>query len=229
MKYCINCGKQISKQAKFCPECGTSQENFTNLRETKYEGTIHKCPNCGETIDSFTMKCPSCSIEIRDNEESNSLKKFKESLESIDFSYNSQPVGGVFRRFFKNQNNDKKITLIRCFPIPNNKEDIYEFMLLAAANIDFKLYGLGDRGILSAAQRDLSDAWLSKLEQAYQKAKILFGSTPEFVTIKEIYDTQIKRMKKEKMKLSIILISVFGSFLCVFGLIFLILSLNGVF
>ena len=78
-------------------------------------------------------------------------------------------------------------------------------------------------------QRDLSDAWLSKLEQAYQKAKILFGSTPEFVTIKEIYDTQIKRMKKEKMKLSIILISVFGSFLCVFGLIFLILSLNGVF
>lgn len=37
---------------------------------------------------------------------------------------------------------EQKIDLIRNFSIPNTKEDVLEFIVLAAANIDLKVYGL---------------------------------------------------------------------------------------
>ena len=70
-------------------------------------------------------------------------------------------------------NVDEEIVgLIKNFSIPNNKEDIMEFAILASSNIDVKVYGSleGQRyQMLNPAQREISDAWLAKFEQANQK------------------------------------------------------------
>jgi hypothetical protein len=56
-------------------------------------------------------KCPECGFEIRDNRASNAVTKFAEQYQSADV--------------------EKQISLVQSFPIPNNKEDLYEFTSLA--------------------------------------------------------------------------------------------------
>ncbi|WP_102268298.1 hypothetical protein [Massilicoli timonensis] len=76
----------------------------------------------------------------------------------------------------------KKEELIRTFYIPNTKEEIYEFFILASSNI--KIGGMN------------TNAWMVKIEQAYQKAELSFGNTSEFERLKSMY-VQIKKMNKK--------------------------------
>lgn len=169
MLFCSNCGKQLEDDAKFCSGCGkvvNSNTSTESKRKVEYKGTIHKCPNCGEILDAFTVKCPSCDYEIRDASVTESVK---------DFSYK-----------LENARNDKdKASIIRHFPIPNDKEDIWEFLILAATNVDGKI------------DSEISDAWLVKLEQVMRKAKILFDDD-ESIKVEKQYAEILKKLNKEK-------------------------------
>ncbi len=169
MQYCTNCGKQLDDDAKFCSRCGKAINSNTSnesKRKIEYNGTIHKCPNCGEILDAFTVKCPSCNYEIRNALVTESIKEFSYKLETA------------------NSDSDKA-TIIRHFPIPNDKEDILEFLILAASNADKKI------------DSEISEAWLVKLDQVMRKAKILFDEN-ESLKIKKQYDEILKKLKKEK-------------------------------
>ena len=50
MAFCINCGQELTEDAKFCANCGQAVGNnsSTSQRKTVYDGELHKCPNCGE-------------------------------------------------------------------------------------------------------------------------------------------------------------------------------------
>ena len=177
MAFCMNCGKPLPDGAKFCVNCGNpvNEANSTNQRKTTYEGEIRKCPNCGEILNSFTIVCPSCGYELRGSNSANSIK---------EFSLNLSRIGS----------NSQKIDLIRAFPIPNNKEDIFEFMILAASSFDSSFY------VAHQNEEDISDAWLSKIEQCYEKSKLLFeNDTPSFQKIQEIYE-KVKLECAEKLK-----------------------------
>lgn len=106
-------------------------------------------------------------------------KKFKKGDEAEE----------AFRRF-ESQKAKEKASLIINFSVPNTKEDIMEFMILASSNID--------------AQKDIDDevtkAWRSKLEQVYQKAEITMGGHPDFVQVKSIYDRKKEELKNNKVK-----------------------------
>ena len=81
------------------------------------------------------------------------------------------------------QSESYKINLVKTFPIPNNKEDIFEFMLLASTNFDHMYYAS------HRDEEDVSDAWLIKIEQCYNKAQILFSKDdPDFLKIREMYE-----------------------------------------
>ena len=140
MAFCSNCGQEIADKCKFCSDCGIPLNAETNEKQERrknvYEGEIHKCPNCGEVLNSFTLTCPSCGYEIRGNKSSNSVHEFAMRLLQLN-------------------DEKQKIMLIRSFPIPNSKEDILEFVILASTNIDRKI------------DNELSDAWQAKFAQAY--------------------------------------------------------------
>lgn len=169
MPFCSNCGQQINDGAKFCPSCGTavSNEKPNNQRKTVFEGNIHKCPNCGEVLTSFTSNCPSCGYEIRGASNSAAVQEFAVKLASAE-------------------SRQEKIAIIRNFPIPNTKEDILEFMILASTNIVDNL------------EKDISAAWQSKTEQAYQKAQIIFQDEKEFSRIQNIYSQVCVKLTKQK-------------------------------
>lgn len=168
MPFCSNCGQQINDGAKFCPSCGTavSNEKTNSQRKTVFEGNIHKCPNCGEVLNSFTSNCPSCGYEIRGSSNPAAVQEFAVKLASAE-------------------SRQEKIAIIRNFPIPNTKEDILEFMILASTNIGDNL------------EKDISAAWQSKTEQAYQKAQIIFQDEKEFSRIQNIYSQVCVKLTKQ--------------------------------
>lgn len=206
MPYCVNCGKQISEDTKFCPHCGTktdipSGENLEKRKET-YAGEIRKCPNCGEVLSAFEIKCHSCGFELRNVKASAAIQEFYQKIVQIESQRNECQEGET----------EKSIAnVIRNFPVPNTKEDVLEFMMLAASNIDTSLYSVqGDRKKSKEyqAQKIVNDAWCATAEQTYHKAKLSFENDPDFSAIQELYTHKIKSIRLEKQKGTL---NIFGS------------------
>lgn len=193
--YCPYCGTKLDKGARFCKNCGESLiqkqqsagerlfheppkqdeqqpkaeplgEDPRAKRKTVYDGELHKCPNCGELLKSFTTVCPTCGYELR------SVKT-------------NSPVETLAKKIEQASSLDEKIELITNFYIPNTKEDIYDFFILAVSNLEDKWY-------------DTDDAWRAKLEQAYHKAKLSFGNTPEFEYLEKLYTRTRKELNKRE-------------------------------
>lgn len=216
MAYCMNCGQQLPEGAKFCSSCGTATGDVkteTAQRKTVYDGELHKCPNCGELINAFVTICPACNYELRGAKASSIVKEFADKLEQIERTREAQKSNSFIGMLYGsdgqlNKTDEQKISLIRSFSIPNTKEDIFEFMILAASNIDLKLYGLGDKGVITASQRAVSDAWLAKFEQAYEKASFAFSTSSDFLSIKDIHDKKIKQLKRKKWEIPMLILGI---------------------
>ena len=157
MPFCSNCGKQVPNGSKFCYNCGSSivtDYQSTSKRTTVFEGEIHKCPSCGAVLKAFEHKCKECGHEIRSINNHSVVQEFAEKLE-------------------KTKSIAKKNELISNFYIPNTKEDIYEFFILAISNL--------------TTDTNCEESWKAKLEQTYHKAKLSFGNTSEFEYIEKLY------------------------------------------
>lgn len=180
MAFCSSCGEKSSDGAKFCYGCGmpvnNDSQNSGNRRQ-EYGGKIVKCPNCGEVLNSFETVCSICGYELRGSKATDAVKEFEYKFEQASSIY-------------------KKIDLIKIFAVPNTKEDIREFLILAASNINLDSYNSsGERTI----DIRLSDAWVAKFEQVYQKAKILFKGSSEFGEVHDLYLRKQKSIKYAKM------------------------------
>ncbi|MDD6472674.1 MAG: zinc ribbon domain-containing protein [Bacteroidales bacterium] len=208
MVFCINCGEKLVDGARFCHACGTAvagvpSEN-KNQRKQEYVGKILKCSNCGAVITEATVICPDCGIHITGREAVSSVQAFKEQLMSIEATREKPRFLDIYYHS-ANPADAQKLALIRSFPIPNTVDDIQEFILLAIANIDTRLSGntaaskfsnfmnYGDANL--TIQKTISDAWVSKMKQAYQKAEIAFPNDPVFSGIKKIYLDKLKELK----------------------------------
>ena len=211
MAYCINCGHELSAGAKFCSECGQAvhPKNENQQRKTVYEGALHKCPSCGEVLESFLSTCPSCGHEIRDTKSSTAVRELAHKLERIEaqkmpaFEEKKSVMKMVFGKDFNESNGaeeaqerfderkaQQKSNLIINFSVPNTREDILEFMILASSNINVK-HGVDDI---------VTKAWISKLEQVYQRAQLIMGNSPDFAMIRNIYDQKRSELKSRKFK-----------------------------
>ena len=181
MPFCVKCGSQHVEDAQFCAACGApvGAPNFKNShRNAVYAGELHKCPNCGEILDSFTAECPACGYELRGSKASGAIHEFA-------------------LRLGQTENEEQKINLIRIFPIPNAKEDIFEFMILASSNFGTRNHSDAS----NASQLPLVDAWLAKFEQSYQKAILLLRNDRDFSKIQKLYDEGCEKIAKEKKRL----------------------------
>lgn len=172
MAFCIHCGHELLEGARFCANCGkeVNNNNSNHQRKTVYDGELHKCPNCGERLDSFVLICPSCGYELRGARITSVVNELAQKLE-------------------KAMSTEQKIDLVRSFYIPNTKEDIYEFFILAISNMNTDGY--------------TADAWYAKLEQAYQKAKLSFGNAPEFQYLNQLYNEAKKTHRTKSITRSI--------------------------
>ena len=63
MTSCSDCGNRYSKQAKFCPECGSSYHPCAYCGEDR-KTESSPCPKCGKAAPKH---CPKCSTVVDDN------------------------------------------------------------------------------------------------------------------------------------------------------------------
>lgn len=210
MAFCANCGHKVEERDKFCPVCGvaTRKDYFTgftseNERKQSYDGEIKKCPNCGEILKSFETHCSSCGLEIRNVKVSNSVEELARKIQEIESQRTTEKGNNLII--------EKQLSnVIGSFPIPNTKEDILEFMILASSNIDN------------------SNAWVVKVEQAYVKAARLLKGTDDFKQIDILYrdcKSRIKKKKKMSKPVKIIMIIVL-SHIIFFALILVLLYIG---
>ena len=197
VQFCPYCGTKLDEGARFCKNCGepmlqaqqpangTSASEDLNIktrppkvdqdkedtrtkRKTVYEGELHKCPNCGEVLKAFELNCPACGYELRGSTATNSVQQLYWELNRLTST-------------------EQKTIAIRNYPIPNAKEDIIEFMILASSNIS------------GEANKSIFEAWVAKFEQAYRKAQITLQNDSAFSQIEEIYEKTEKAITKEKL------------------------------
>lgn len=127
MKFCTNCGNQLSDQANFCDKCGSpvsnaqtppptpgTNENVADETKRKevFVGERRKCPVCGVEISAFALTCPN-GHELSGVKVSNIAKDFQEGLIKYE---------GKEERDF-----------VASFPIPNEREELGNFMLMVAS------------------------------------------------------------------------------------------------
>ena len=199
MAYCSNCGSRLADGVKFCSECGAKVDATSSAtnerRRIVYDGEIHKCPNCGDIIDAFELKCESCGYELRGSKGSSSARELMTKLEEIERTrpIQTRNFADVVTSYHKiSETDNRKISTIRNFAIPNTKEDLLEFLFLAYSNID--IYRYDNYSSLSASDRALSDAWHAKFLHAYEKAQLCLTEMPEFRRIQEIYERNCRRI-----------------------------------
>lgn len=178
--FCKKCGNELPDGSNFCPKCGTRTDDGSK------EPRGINCPNCGAPLASFSDHCKYCGFEIREVKSSESLKEFEEKFTAIDRASSKKSRWSVIKNL---ASQEQKASLISAFPIPNTREDIIEFAVMAAANSKTDVFSTSDV---------VANAWLSKLEQTYTKAKIVFKDGPELQEIKKLY-FKSKNAKRNKL------------------------------
>lgn len=204
MPFCINCGREIPEDAKFCDGCGTPTKISTSAeRKFTFEGEIHKCPNCGEVLKSFELNCPACGYELRGVKASSAVKEFALKLEAVESRREYEKPRGLFTVFDAQQRvsktDEQKISLIKSFSVPNTKEDMLEFMILATSSMNMRTYDSANTNV-SKSEKEVNAAWFSKVQQVYEKAKRTYSTDGIFTEIKALYDSCNEEIKKSKKK-----------------------------
>ena len=232
MAFCTNCGQKLPDGAKYCASCGSPVvESGSNdvHRQTRYEGTIYKCPNCGEIVDSFVLNCPSCGHEFRSSASTSLVQELASKLEAMEQQQEPRKRRTIKDELLRTNNlsktDEQKISLIRSFVIPNTKEDILEFIILASSNINVELYGESNLTPENEVLKAVSDAWIAKFEQEYRKAQFSFSETPTFTQIKEVYINKTNEINKQKKKKTLVPLLALGGLLALSLLCFLISKL----
>jgi len=151
MAICFNCGGRNADTVRFCTRCGKPTGGGVPAApvqaasgSTGKVGNIRKCPSCGAALESFQARCPSCNHELNTVQVASSMQVFVKKLERAT-SYAEQI---------------EQIEMIESFPIPNSKEDIFEFAIMAVTKLK--------------PGSKTNDAWETKLKQVYLKAQLSF-------------------------------------------------------
>ena len=164
-------------------------------QKSNKHGDVRKCPNCGATVPALATICPECKMEFSGIEANSSAQKLAAQIDDIIKSLQKQEAdyhaslsfGKRFLEGFIGEskfNPEKRVAqVIKNFPIPNTKSDLFEFIISLQSKIND-----GDEDY------DFDDAYKAKLDECVKKAEILFPKDQQMfdlcknVAIQELSD-----------------------------------------
>lgn len=151
-------------------------------------GDVKKCPACGAMVQTFTTKCVECGHEFCNVEINHSIERLFEMLNEVEAQSKDANgllggIGQVYGKMFLSSVGGDKTTrrkksIIQNFPIPTAKEDIIEFLTLAAplANVSFWSSDM--------MAREFAPVWKAKCQQILMKAR--FSMKEDKAALEEI-------------------------------------------
>lgn len=185
MKFCTNCGKQLNDDAKFCDTCGAPvsgtqtppipgvNENVADdtKRKEVFVGVKRKCPVCGAEVSAFALTCPN-GHELSGISVSKTSKDFQEGLIKYE---------GKEERDF-----------VASFPIPNEREELGNFMLMVASILKQDMQNGADQMRVSSFTSKF-DEIKSKVYMMLKADDPIVGETKKWeASINEMYDNYKK-------------------------------------
>lgn len=194
MKFCTNCGKQLNDDAKFCDTCGAPisgtqtppipgiNENVADdtKRKEVFVGERRKCPVCGVEISAFALTCPN-GHELSGVKVSNIAKEFHDGLVKYE---------GEEERDF-----------VASFPIPNEREELGNFMLMVASILKQDMQNGADQMRVSSF-RSKFDEIKSKVYMMLKADDPIVGETKKWDSaLNELYENY-KKIIKERARLN---------------------------
>ncbi len=208
MGFCGRCGLKIDGNAAYCPRCGASTAVAALDRGRKLDvgcdsgDSLRKCPQCGEELATFALSCPCCGFRLKGRQPARSISELSRRLDEIESGRPQEAKRkGLFSRSSSNGDRNsvsptdqRKVTLIKSYPIPNTKEDLVEFVLLASTNVDPK--ALSGTSGATASEKAVSDAWYSKLCQAYEKARLVLADDSSLDALQMRYEATAAAVEK---------------------------------
>ena len=186
MKFCTKCGNQLSDQANFCDKCGSpvsnaqtpppipgTNENVADdtKRKEVFVGVKRKCPVCGEEVPAFALTCPK-GHELSGVKVSNIAKEFHDGLVKYE---------GKEERDF-----------VASFPIPNETEELGNFMLMVASILKQDMQNGADQMRVSSFSSKF-DEIKSKVYMMLEADNPIVGETKKWDSaLNELYDNYKK-------------------------------------
>lgn len=206
MKKCNKCGKVIIKATKYCPSCGNELDENRNK-----SNILNKCPSCGEKLKPFDTVCPACGCENIEKRACRDVEKLSNKIESIQ--NNKTKLFGLGSLL---KNSTGETDAINNFVISNNKEDIIELMMMAVSKInpdDFNSFNWEK----NVKNRKISEAWICKYEEAYQKSLILFPNDDALNKVNVFYQDKMVQVIKQKRKVLYLIAIYVGAAIILFA------------
>ncbi len=176
-------------------------------KKSTKEGNEKKCPACGATVESFTINCKECGHEFRNTSAVSSIIVLSSLLDAIlNEGTKDKYEDGIietdtkWERIGKQQRADRvardrdgkrahrQAQTIVNFPIPNNKEDILEFLAVA-------LPKGRPRGFWNNTlhfEDILQPAWKTKCEEIIIKARFSMKDDKKILDQIEFYAKELK-------------------------------------
>ncbi|MDY6397302.1 MAG: zinc ribbon domain-containing protein [Treponema sp.] len=195
MKFCSKCGNQLSDIANFCDKCGSpvsnaqtpppipgANENVTDdtKRKEVFVGVKRKCPVCGVEVPAFALTCPD-GHELAGVKVSNIAKEFQEGLVKYE---------GKEERDF-----------VASFPIPNEREELGNFMLMVASILKQDMQNGADQMRVSSFSSKF-DEIKSKVYMMLKADDPIVGETKKWDSaLNELYENY-KKIIEERTRLN---------------------------
>lgn len=121
----------LQRRQRELNEKKTLQEEQYEKKKKEAVGPV--CPMCGKQVPPLTLKCE-CGYEFTGQKQVSSVQILSDKIQEI----NSKPLPSKGEDDEIKRRNSQIVDLISVFPVPNTKEDIIEFLSLAAPNSKFK-------------------------------------------------------------------------------------------
>jgi len=195
MKFCTKCGNQLSDIANFCDKCGSpvsnaqtpppipgTNENVADdtKRKEVFVGVKRKCPVCGVEVPAFALTCPD-GHELSGINVSKTSKEFQEGLIKYE---------GKEERDF-----------VASFPIPNEKEELGNFMLMVASILKQDMQNGADQMRVSSFSSKF-DEIKSKVYMMLKADDPIVGETKKWDSaLNELYENY-KKIIEERARLN---------------------------
>ena len=102
------------------------------IDQKKKEAFGRVCPNCGKQVPTMTLKCD-CGYEFTANKQVSSVQLLANKIETIT-NENKEGKDNNENERIESRRVERICDTISVFPVPNTKEDIIEFLAMAAPN-----------------------------------------------------------------------------------------------
>jgi hypothetical protein len=152
-------------------------------KEKEKVGNIKTCPACGASVKAFQITCDDCGHELNGTKANVTISKLLEEL--------------------KNSKEEKHENIINCYPIPINKEDLFEFLQVSCTQSS------------AGSNEIIKDAWLKKSKETLLKSKLAFVSDDKYKLLND-YEILINKNEKKKkwdLVLLIFILLIFFTFI----------------